>query len=114
MYFCWRHFCILLGTDFNSRLDQVGPAKSRILIDKYGDLETVEENTKHNLSFMNYAEVRKQLTPYKTDYTCEDFQVNKKINQEKLLELLNCREMISLYNNIIDLPRSKPVEKINY
>lgn len=109
----FRDFCILLGTDFNSRLDQVGPAKSRILIDKYGDLETVEENTKHNLSFMNYAEVRKQLTPYTTDYTCEDFQVNKEINQEKLMELLDCREMIPLYNNIIDLPRSKPVIKID-
>ena len=109
----FRDFCILLGTDFSTRLDRVGPAKSRILIDKYCNLEQVEDNTKHNLTFMNYKEVRKQLTPYITDYVCKDFQVKKDIEEEKLIKILNCREMSLFFNNIIDLPESKPVPKNN-
>jgi len=107
----FRDFCILLGTDFNNRLDQVGPAKSRILIEKYSSLEEIEENTKHNLTFMNYKEVRKQLTPYVTDHTCSDFQVNKNVEQEELIKILDVREMTLFYNNIIDLPESRPIIK---
>lgn len=107
----FRDWCILLGTDFNNRLDQIGPAKSRILIEKYSCLENVEINTKHNLSFLNYKEVRKQLTPYETNFNCKDFQVNKNIEEQEIKKFLNCREMILFFNNIIDLPSSKPVPK---
>ena len=107
----FRDFCILLGTDFNTRLDRVGPAKSKILIEKYSTLEEIESNTKHNLTFMNYKEVRKQLTPYNTNYECKDFQVKKDIDEDDLKKILDCREMSLFYNNIIDLPESHSVPK---
>jgi len=108
----FRDFCILLGTDFNVRIGGIGPKKSQLLIDKYSSLEEVEKNTSHNLSFMNYKEVREQLTPYLTNHTCDDFQVNKDVCPIKLKEHLDSDEMDTFYNNIRDLPRSKPVPKI--
>lgn len=107
----FRDFCILLGTDFNSRIPGIGPSKSKFLIDKFKILENIEDNTKHNLYSMHYKDVRMQLTPYDTDYTCKDFQVNKNINLDDLIKIIDCREMINLYNNIKDLPVSKPVPK---
>ena len=109
----FRDWCILLGTDFNNRLEKIGPSKSRMLIEKFSSLENIEANTKHNLTFINYKEVRKQLTPYETNHTCDDFQVKKDIKEENLRNILDIREMSLFYNNIIDLPRSKPVKKNN-
>lgn len=108
----FRDFCILLGTDFNDRIHGLGPAKSKILIEKYSSLENIEASTKHNLTMMNYKEVRKQLTPYKTKYSCEDFQVNKNINLEKIKKIIDIPQIDYYYSNIIDLPLSKPVPKI--
>ena len=109
----FRDFCILLGTDFNDRLPGIGGCKSRILIDRYSDLETIEDKTKHNLYQMHYKDVREQLTPYLTDHTCEDFQVKKDVNFEELEKIIKCRELHLFYNNVRDLPRSRPIIKKN-
>lgn len=104
----FRDFCILLGTDFNTNLEGIGPAKCKILIDKYRSLEKIQEETKHNIEgFIDYKNIRKQLTPYKTDYDCSDFQVDKNIELDKLKELCDSIEMDMLYQNILDLPASK-------
>lgn len=108
----FRDFCILLGTDFNDRMMGVGPAKSKILIEKYSTLENIESSTKHNLTMMNYTEVREQLTPYKTEYNCENFQVDKSLDIEELKSLIDIPELSYYVNNIKDLPKSKPVPKI--
>ena len=104
----FRDFCILLGTDFNNNLEGIGPSKSRILIEKYRTLERIQEETKHNLEgFIDYKNIRKQLTPYKTEYTCVDLQVDKNIDLEKLKMVCDIIEMDMLYQNIIDLPPSR-------
>lgn len=67
----WRQFrdlCILFGTDFNKNLPGIGTVKSYDLIQKFGSLENIEKNTKHNLTFMEYTKRRKQLAPYSTYY----------------------------------------------
>ena len=107
----FRDLCILLGTDFNENIFGVGPMKSKILIEKYSDLETIESSTKHNLTMMNYKEVRKQLTPYLTEHTCEDFQVNKNIKLEDIKNFIDAREVDYYYSNLIAMPFSKPVPK---
>lgn len=73
----YRDFCILLGTDFNDNIPGIGPKGAMNLIKKYGNLENIEKETKHNLYSLHYKDVREQLTPYDTDYTDKDFEIKK-------------------------------------
>ena len=83
----FRDFCILLGTDFNDNLPGVGPIKSLKLINKFRDLETIEEETPNNLYALKYEQVRTQFIPFETGYTGEgDLDVNKKIDYSSILE----------------------------
>jgi len=68
----FRDFCILLGTDFNDRIDRIGPVSSLALIKKYKNIETITKETKHNTYCLHEKEVRKQLTPYSTDNIGEE------------------------------------------
>lgn len=108
----YRDFCILLGTDFNDRLPGVGPKGAMTLIKRYGSLEKIEENTKHNLYGMHYQQVREQLTPYETDYTDKDFQVDKTVNLDIFKDFVPESELLNFANNLRDLPESEPVPKI--
>ena len=71
----FRDFCILLGTDFNDRMDRIGPANALILIKKYGSIEKIAEETKHNTYCLKKDEVREQLTPYVTEVILDDLNV---------------------------------------
>jgi 5'-3' exonuclease len=103
----FRDFCILLGTDFNKRIKGMGPKTCRKLIDRYKTIETVDQETKHNFTFHNYKNVRKQLTPYSTYYQMDyHFKAQRCHCPDKIEELekahpeLNIRRMISSINEL--------------
>lgn len=62
----FRDFCILMGTDFNKRFKGMGPKTNYKLIQTYGSIEKVAKISEHNFSFLDYKNIRKQLTPYST------------------------------------------------
>jgi 5'-3' exonuclease len=109
----FRDFCILLGNDFNNRLYRVGMVKSLKLIREHGDLETIDRKTHHNLTFMKYPFVRKQLTPYSTYYQPSvHFKVNKCDNPDLIEKLENehPRMEIQTYISLISDLRLKDTE----
>lgn len=52
-------FCIMCGTDYNSNIKGIGPAKSFALINELKSLENVEKDTELDTTVLNYLEVRK-------------------------------------------------------
>ncbi len=103
----FRDFCILMGTDFNKRIKGMGPKTCRKLIDRYKTIETVDQETKHNFTFHNYKNVRKQLTPYSTYYQLDyHFKVKRCYCPDKIEELekshpdVNIRKMITSINQV--------------
>jgi flap endonuclease-1 len=89
----FRDYCILLGTDFNDPIKGIGPKKGYAMITAHRNLETAEQNSKfsNEIRNMKYLDVRKQLTPYKTNFKREDF-------------MLNSEKEIKLEDEILDLP----------
>ncbi len=51
-------FCIMLGCDFNKNIKGVGPAGAYRLIDQYGSIEGVAENTDYDISILKHERVR--------------------------------------------------------
>lgn len=109
----FRDFCILLGTDFNDRIDRIGPSKAFTLIKTYGDLETITEETRHNTYGLKFNQVREQLTPYDTYYDEEIFQINKNIDEEELRSKIESDQLNLFLSNIKIMPRSRNVPKKN-
>jgi len=104
----FRDMCIMFGTDFNDRIHRIGPKKSLEMIRRFKNLETIEQNTKHNLTFMNYKEVRKQLTPYTTYYQPEDHLKLKKCYDQDFIDSicqkyphLDINSLFSVINSVI-------------
>lgn len=78
----FRDFCILLGTDFNNRICKMGPVSSLKLIKQYRTIENMEKALPNiDFSVLNYNMVRKELSPYKTSFTNNDFiiKLDKKL-----------------------------------
>lgn len=60
--------CILCGTDYNNNIKGIGPVKSLALIKKYHNIETIEQETKLDVSVLNYKVVRSL-------FSCPEFVV---------------------------------------
>ena len=99
----FRDFCILLGTDFNDRMDRIGPANALILIKKYGNIENIAAETKHNTYCLKKDEVREQLTPYITNIKEDDLNVKIKNCEYPFEDQKFHGFYIDLINNIRDL-----------
>lgn len=52
-------FCIMCGTDYNKNIKGIGPAKAYSLMNEYGSLEKIEEETELDTSILDFREVRK-------------------------------------------------------
>ena len=65
----FRDFCILLGTDFNSRIKGYGPAKAFKLIEECRSIEKIEELKGLDISPLKYVRTRELLTPVKRDWS---------------------------------------------
>jgi 5'-3' exonuclease len=65
-------FCIMCGTDYNSNIKRIGPEKAYKLIKKYGSIEGVRDNTKHDTTVLNFERVREIFSiPETLDVTIE-------------------------------------------
>lgn len=107
----FRDFCILLGTDFNDRIKYVGPKTSFKLIKKYGCLEKIDEETDHNLTFMNYPFVRTQLTPYSTYYQINiHLSPKKDFTYEKVEELKINYDGLDIHDLLSSVNESRHVD----
>lgn len=85
----FRDFCILLGTDFNNRIVKMGPVSSLKLIKEHRNIENMEKALPNiDFSVLNYNVVRKELSPYKTNYKCSDFKIKINKNLFKVDEYL--------------------------
>ena len=60
-----RDFCILCGSDYNNRIPKVGPSKAFELIQKYENIETIDEKTKFDCSVLTYSTVRTLFDCYR-------------------------------------------------
>ena len=109
----FRDFCILLGTDFNDRLDRIGPVKSFKLIEKYRCLEEVEKHTQHNLYALKYKEVRPQLASYKTIYNgVDDLFCNTMVNFGELKSKYSrYYNLGDFFNHMINLSKPQNIPK---
>jgi 5'-3' exonuclease len=94
----FRDFCIMLGTDFNDRMERIGPASSLTLIKKYGNIESIAEHTKHNTYCLHAKEVRKQLTPYDTSFI-EEKELNARLGDAEYP--FKSKKFITFYNDFI-------------
>lgn len=99
----FRDFCILLGTDFNDRMDRIGPVGALTLIKRYNDIETIEAETKHNTYCLKKDEVREQLTPFITNIDEELLNVESKTCEYPFREDNFRAFYTDLINNIRDL-----------
>ena len=109
----FRDFCIMLGTDFNDRLDRIGPVKSFKLIEKYRCLEEVEKHTQHNLYALKYKEVRPQLASYKTIYNgVDDLFCNTMVNFGELKSKYSrYYNLGDFFNYMINLSKPQNIPK---
>ena len=108
----FRDFCILLGTDFNDNLPQIGPAKSFKLINKFRCLEMVEKETQHNCYQLNFRQVREQLSSKETSWLKdEEINVRKNLDHQALEEKYKMWDLKQTFINIRNLDNPKNVEK---
>jgi len=57
-------FCIMCGTDYNKNMSKIGPDKSYRLLQKYDNLENIEQCCQHmDLSILSYPRVRQLFSP---------------------------------------------------
>lgn len=105
----FRDFCILLGTDFNDRMDRIGPVNALTLIKKYSNIETIAQETKHNTYCLKKDEVRQQLTPYQTfieedklnvSFSCTEYPLSDDKFRHFFLDLINNIRDLGAANNL--------------
>lgn len=75
-------FCILCGTDYNSRIKGVGPAKALKLIEKHGDLDKVNAHMKttgHHIDDLNYQRVREIFSAGQSEETLQTVERDLKV-----------------------------------
>ena len=51
-------FCILCGCDYNVKIKNIACERSYKLIKKFNNLENIEENTRLDLTTLNYNRIR--------------------------------------------------------
>lgn len=131
----FRDFCIMLGTDFNTRIYKVGPVKSFDLITKYRCIENIEKLTKGEMrkkktndekkedddepyldcSCLKYKEIRTQFCSYTTKYNgTQDLQVKKDKDFEEIRQKYEKISNIEPFLNAIKyLKTPQNVPKLN-
>lgn len=131
----FRDFCIMLGTDFNTRIYKVGPVKSFDLITKYRCIENIEKLTKGEMrkkknsedrkddddepyldcSCLKYKEIRTQFCSYTTKYNgTQDLQVQKDKDFEEIRQKYEKISNIEPFLNAIKyLKTPQNVPKLN-
>lgn len=55
-------FCILCGCDYNQKIPGIGVKRALALIKKHGSIESIGDNTKHNVSCLNADQCRTLFT----------------------------------------------------
>lgn len=58
-------FCIMCGTDYNKNIPRVGPATAYKLLTKHGDIDTIDKNTKYDVSILKHKRGRELFREYK-------------------------------------------------
>ena len=56
--------CIMFGCDYNKNIPKVGIETSFKYIKKYGTIEGIKENTKHDVTILNHERTRELFTKY--------------------------------------------------
>jgi flap endonuclease-1 len=107
----FRDFCIMLGTDFNDRIEKIGPANAYKLIKKYRNLETIGLKTKHDIYCLKKDEVRPQLTPYDTNIEEDILNVKYEMQDIKFNNHYMQNNFVNFMNNIRDLGNAKNLPK---
>jgi 5'-3' exonuclease len=57
-------FCIMCGTDYNKNIFRVGPKNAYKLIQKHGDIESIEAETKYDTEILNHVRGRELFRDY--------------------------------------------------
>ena len=57
-------FCIMCGTDYNKNIFRVGPQKSYKLMQEYGSIESIGENSKHDIAILSHVRGRELFKDY--------------------------------------------------
>lgn len=107
-------FCILCGTDYNSNINRVGCVRALQLINKHGNLETIEKSeTKLDTSVLNYHVTRKLFTNVDIEIQSLDVS-NSAVDYKSLREYIDAYklEILSVYSNIEELSIGK-LSKLN-
>ena len=84
--------CIMFGTDYNKNIYRIGCEKAYKLIEKYKNIETIENNG-FNVTILNYKKTRELFTLNKLNYIQTfDFTWNEP-NWEFLKEFLKFKNV---------------------
>lgn len=97
-------FCILCGTDYNSNINKIGPVNALKLIQKHGNLETIESTeTKLDTSVLKYPITRRLFT--EVDMHAVSIPDTGPVDYEKLNEYIyeNKLKILNVFNNIKEL-----------
>lgn len=97
-------FCILCGTDYNSNINKIGPVNALKLIQKHGNLETIEKiETKLDTRVLKYAVTRRLFT--EIDMQAVSIPNTGPVNYEKLNEYMyeNKLKIMNVFNSIKEL-----------
>ncbi len=97
----FRDICILLGTDYNLRIPQVGPVKIMTLIRKHGSILGIA--SEKDIGPLNYLEVLPifqstivKLTPSQIDFDAEKFRSNARA----VLEIEDLSKYVKIINEL--------------
>lgn len=96
----FRDFCILLGTDFNSRIRGYGPAKAYKLIQEYKNIETIAEKTGLDITPLNYKVTRELLTPAVKDWSDKQLDIDFCLFENYASQVLNQRGLSNFYQEL--------------
>lgn len=97
-------FCILCGTDYNSNINKIGPVNALKLIQKHGNLETIESTEiKLDTSVLKYPITRRLFT--EVDMHDVSIPDTGPVDYEKLNEYIyeNKLKILNVFNNIKEL-----------
>ena len=83
----FQEMCIMFGTDYNTNIPKIGPAKSYQLIKEYKCVENINENTILDITNLKYSKT-KELFTFPPNYFTQNVAFCKSPNFNQLEEFL--------------------------
>ena len=72
----FQQLCIMAGTDFNHNIKGLGFNKAIPLLREHKSIRAIGKNTKHDVSILNYKEVRKEFAIVPWEETASDWSLD--------------------------------------